>query len=256
MAETRTSVVNKPAWVDLSTPDPAAAREFYGQLFGWKVEVNPDPQYGGYGMAQHEGHDVAGIGPKQPGDQSPAAWSVYIGTADAEGLAKKIEAAGGKIVAPPFDVGDQGRMAVFQDPTGAFISAWQPAAMGEFHHGGPSQYGWAELNARGIDAALPFYREVFGWTDESMPMGEGGPPYFTFSLGGDQVAGGMEMNPMVPAEVPSYWMPYFIVADLDATFKTAIGAGGTELVAPSDFPGGRFAILQDPQGAAFGLMSA
>lgn len=251
MAETRTSVENRPAWVDLATPDAAAAREFYGRLFGWQIEVSPDPQYGGYGIAKVDGHDVAGIGPQM--NPGPPAWTVYIGTTDAEGLGAKITAAGGTVVAPAFDVGDQGRMAVFQDPVGAFISAWQPSEMGEFHHGGPNQYGWAELNARGIEKAVPFYHEVFGWTDEVAPMGDG-PEYHQFHLGDDSIAGGMEMNPMVPAEVPSYWMPYFNVEDVDTTFKAALDAGAQELVAPSDYPGGRFAIVQDPQGAAFGLM--
>src|SRR5438309_5040817 len=126
MAETRTSIANKPAWVDLSTSDPAAAHAFYSKLFGWDIEVSTDPQYGGNAMAKSGGHDVAGIGPKQSAE-APSAWSVYIGTTDAEELTKKVQTAGGSVIAPPFDVGDQGRMAVFQDPAGAFISAWQPA---------------------------------------------------------------------------------------------------------------------------------
>src|SRR5436853_6251242 len=103
MTETKASVENKPAWVDLSSSDPAAARDFYSNLFGWDIEVAPDPQYGGYGMAKVGGQDVAGIGPKQA-PEAPSAWNVYFGTRDAEALAKKIEAAGGKVVAPAFDV--------------------------------------------------------------------------------------------------------------------------------------------------------
>jgi predicted enzyme related to lactoylglutathione lyase len=64
----------------------------------------------------------------------------------------------------------------------------------------------------------------------------------------------MEMNAMVPAEVPSYWMVYFNVADVDAASSKATAAGARELLAPQDFPGGRFAILTDPQGASFGLL--
>ena len=72
MAQVATSVINKPAWVDLSTTDPAAARGFYSTVFGWDIEVNQDPQYGGYALARSNGQDVAGIGGTQSPDQ-PAA---------------------------------------------------------------------------------------------------------------------------------------------------------------------------------------
>ncbi len=114
MAQAKTAVANKPLWADLSSPDAEASRKFYSTVFGWKIEVNPDPQYGGYGMAKVADKQVAGIGPKMSPD-APTAWSIYIGTDDIDGLAKKVEAAGGKVVAPPFDVGDQGRMGAFQD---------------------------------------------------------------------------------------------------------------------------------------------
>jgi len=253
MAEARAVVANKPAWVDLSSSDAAASRDFYGNLFGWQIDVSPDPQYGGYGVARVDGKDVAGIGPKQSAE-APTAWSVYIGTSDAEDVAGKVEAAGGKVIAPPFEVGDQGRMAVFQDPSGAFISAWQPKAMAGFQTSAPNTFGWAELSARGIDKAIPFYSAVFGWTAKTSEMGEGAPPYTEFQLGGQSIAGGMEMNPMAPAEVPSYWTVYCAVEDVDASFAQATGAGAREMLAPQDFPGGRFAILTDPQGAVFGLL--
>src|SRR5437667_2325959 len=249
MAEAKTAVANKPIWVDLSSQDAAGSRDFYSKLFGWKVDVNPDPQYGGYALAKIGGKDVAGIGPQQtPG--APTAWMLYIGTTDADELAKKVRSAGGTVVAPAFDVGEQGRMAVFQDPTGAFISAWQATQMRGFQVDAPNAYGWAELNARGVDQAIPFYKQAFGWTAKTSEMGEGQPPYTEFEVDGERIAGGMEMNPMVPAEVPSYWMVYFNVADVDDAFRKATGAGAREMLAPQDFPGGRLAILTDPQGAA------
>jgi predicted enzyme related to lactoylglutathione lyase len=253
MVDAVASVLNKPAWVDLSSSDPAASREFYSKLFGWQVEVNPDPQYGGYAMAKVGGKDVAGIGPKMM-PEAPTAWMVYIGTDDADALSAKVKAAGGTVIAPPMEVADQGRIAVFQDPSGAFIAAWQPIAMGGFGTGGPNTFGWAELNARGIEKAVPFYAAVFGWASKTSPMGEGQPPYTEFLLAGESLAGGTEMNPMVPAQVPSYWMVYFNVADVDASFRKAVGDGAQEMLAPMDFPGGRFAILADPQGATFGLL--
>lgn len=254
MAETMAPTVTKPIWIDLASSDPAASREFYAKLFGWQVEVNPDPQYGGYTVAKIGGKDVAGIGPKMM-PEAPTAWSVYIWTPNAEELAKKVQAAGGNVIAPPMQVGEQGKMAVFQDPSGAFISVWQPAMMeGGLTDGQPGSFGWAELNSRGLEKAVAFYAAVFGWTSKTSPMGEGQPPYTEFWSGDKSIAGGMEMNPMVPAQVPSYWMVYFAVADVDASYRKAIGAGAQEMLAPQDFPGGRFAILGDPQGATFGLL--
>ena len=253
MAETMAPSVNKPAWVDLSSADPAGSREFYARVLGWNVEVNPDPQYGGYALARVGGKDVAGIGPKMM-PEAPTVWTIYIGTRDVDGLQGKVQAAGGKVIAPPMEVGTQGKMAVFQDPSGAFIAAWQPNEMAGFVPGTPGGYGWSELNSRGLDAALPFYHSVFGWGHKTSPMGEGQPPYTEFLLGDESIAGGMEMNPMVPAQVPSYWMVYFEVGDVDASFKKALDSGAKEMVSPVDFPGGRFAILTDPQGAIFGLL--
>src|ERR1700737_2637342 len=84
-------------------------------------------------------------------------------------------------------------------------------------------------------------------------MGPDAPPYTEFQLGGESIAGGQEMQPMVPAQVPSYWLVYFAVNDVDKSFKTATQAGARETVAPMDFPGGRFAILSAARGAAWGL---
>jgi predicted enzyme related to lactoylglutathione lyase len=253
MPTTTTAITNKPAWVDLATSDAAAARDFYSRLFGWDLEVSDDPQYGGYATAKLGEKSVAGIGPKQ-GEDAPTAWSLYIGTEDADALAKKVESAGGKVIAPPFDVGDQGRMAVFADPSGAVISAWQPAGMSQFVSGVLNAYGWAELNARGLEPAVAFYEEVFGWTHSTSPFGEG-QEYTQFEHDGESIAGALEMSPMIPAGTSSYWMLYFTVDNVDAAYQKALEHGGHEMVAPQDFPGGRFAIVSDPQGAAFGLLN-
>ncbi len=253
MVDAVAAVLNKPAWVDLASSDPQASRAFYCKVFGWQVEVNPDPQYGGYALARLGGKDVAGIGPKMM-PEAPTAWTIYIGTDNAEALAGKVQAAGGKVIAPPMAVGDQGTMAVFQDPAGAYIAAWQPNAMPGFGTDMTNSFGWAELSARGLARALPFYTAVFGWGSRQSEMGEGQPPYTEFLRNGESIAGAMEMNPMAPAGMPSYWLAYFEVGDVDASYKTALEAGGTEMLAPMDFPGGRFAVVSDPQGAVFGLL--
>ena len=253
MTQMAVATSHKPIWVDLATQDANASREFYGKLFGWQIDVNPDPQYGGYGRALVDGQDVAGIGPAQSPDQ-PSAWSFYVGTEDSAETARQVEAAGGKVIAPTFDVGDQGRMAVFQDPVGAFISVWEPTKMGGFQKQDASNaFSWAELNARGRDDALPFYQQVFGWGVKRSEV-PNSPDYVEFQVDGESVAGAAELNPQTPAGMPNYWLVYFGVDDVDGAFDKAIGLGATEMVAPLDFPGGRFAIVTDPQGAFFGLL--
>ena len=122
---------------------------------------------------------------------------------------------------------------MFQDPAGAFISAWQGTRMGGFQTNSPNSFAWAELNARGVDKALPFYTKVFGWTVKKSPMGDGQPEYNEFQIDGDSVAGAWEMNAMVPAEVPSFWQVYFGVDDVDAAHRKALelGAHGAERAA-------------------------
>ncbi len=252
MTQMAVATSHKPIWIDLSTQDAEAARAFYSKLFGWQIDVNPDPQYGGYGRAQIDGQDVAGIGPAQQADQ-PSAWSFYAGTEDASESARRAEAAGGKVIAPTFDVGDQGKMAVFQDPTGAFVSVWQPTGMAGFQRQGTNAFAWAELNARGRDSALPFYEQVFGWSLRRSEMPGGAPEYVEFQVDGESIAGANELDPSM-AGAPNHWLVYFGADDVDGAFDKAVGLGAQEIVRPQDFPGGRFAIVADPQGAAFGLL--
>jgi predicted enzyme related to lactoylglutathione lyase len=185
---------------------------------------------------------------------APPAWNLYIGADDIAALAEQVTAAGGTVVMAPFPVGDQGTMAVFQDPTGAFISAWQGTRMGGFQTSGEGAFAWAELNTRGIDQATTFYETVFGWTHDTMPSGGGAPDYTTFYTDGERVAGAMPMDAAMPPNIPSYWMPYFAASDVDAAFDKATSLGAHEMVAPTDFPQGRFAIVSDPEGAMFGLL--
>ena len=252
MTDVATATLNRPAWIDLAAKDAAAERLFYVRLFDWDIEVNPDPQYGGYAIARIDGDDVAGIGPAMSPGQ-PTAWSLYIGSDDLDGLSKRITDAGGTVVMAPFDVGDQGRMAAYQDPSGAFISAWHGTRMGGFQTQGPNSFGWAEVNAHGVEKVVPFYQQVFGWAPKT--SGSGRDAYTEFLIDGESTLGATEMRPAFPASVPSHWLIYFTVDDVDAAHKKAIEAGASELVAPMDFSFGRMSIVSDPEGAVFGLLT-
>ena len=106
-----------PSWVDLSSPDLAGAKAFYGALFGWEA-TEGSPESGGYCMFQKGGKNVAGLGPVMDPGQPPS-WMTYVSVRDADATVAKVNAAGGTVVVAPMDVLDVGRMAVFIDPTGS-----------------------------------------------------------------------------------------------------------------------------------------
>src|SRR6476620_2425642 len=86
-------------WVDVNTPDTAAARTFYGGLFGWEIEEGP-AEAGGYCMCMYKGETVAGIGPQpQPG---PSFWTTYVSTTSADDTVAKVGPAGGTVFMEPF----------------------------------------------------------------------------------------------------------------------------------------------------------
>jgi hypothetical protein len=115
-----------PCWVDLAAKDIDASASFYEGLLGWRaVEMPNSAEMGGYRRATYEGDDVAGLMPQmQPGQ--PQMWNTYISVEDAEATAAKVSELGGAVLAPPMDVMDLGKMAVFTDPTGAVLGVWQP----------------------------------------------------------------------------------------------------------------------------------
>lgn len=243
-----------PNWVDLGTPDLPTATAFYTGLFGWTATISEDPEYGSYTIFNKDGVPVAGAGTLVNPDQ-PTAWSTYIATDDADATATQVEAAGGKVLISPFDVGVQGRMAAFLDPGGAPFSVWQPMAMrGAELFDAPGAMTWNELTTRDVAGSTAFYRAVFGWTAREQPMGD--DPYLVWELDGQMLGGLMPMvGDLWPADLPPHWMVYFAVTDCDAAAGRTAELGGAVSVPPTDIPFGRFAVLNDPQGAVFSILA-
>jgi uncharacterized protein len=232
--------------------DPEGARAFYRAVFGWEF-TDLGPEAGGYTMCTLRGRDVAGLGPTQ-GEGMPPAWSTYVSVEDADTTAKAVESAGGSALAPPFDVFDSGRMAVFADSTGAAISVWQPKE----HHGAglvnePGAFCWNELHTRDVEGAKNFYQTVFSWDGVTQDMG--GMAYTEFKLDGKSIAGMIAMGDEYPAEVPAHWLVYFAVEDTDATVAKVTSLGGAVVSPPMDSPAGRFAVLRDAPGALFAVIT-
>jgi predicted enzyme related to lactoylglutathione lyase len=243
-----------PSWIDLTSPEVEKSAQFYERLFGWQSE-DLGEQAGHYTMFRQNGKMVAAVGPQmQPG--MPVTWATYIATDNARDTARKVKEAGGKVLAEPFDVMDQGSMGVFADPTGAVFSVWQAGAMkGAELANTPVSFTWNELATRDMDAARAFYTRVFPWTAKINDV-PGGGTYVEWQLNGKSIAGGMPMGSTFPPQVPPHWLVYFMVANTDDTVKRAQELGGKVMMPAMEIPQGRFAVLADPFGATFAVLQA
>jgi hypothetical protein len=245
------------SWPELATTDQPAAVAFYRALFGWDVNEQPIGPADMYSMFQMRGKPVAAGYTMRADERSmglPPHWNSYVTVANVDESANKAASLGGKVLAPPFDVMDAGRMAVVQDPTGAVFQIWQAKrSIGAMILNEPGALTWTELNTRDTKAAEAFYTGLFGWgVKHSAPSTQ--MDYTEFSVNGQPSIGMMPMNEHMPAHVPSYWMPYFQVADADAAAAKVNELGGRVMVPPQDIPNtGRFAIVSDPQGAMFAV---
>lgn len=157
-----------PCWLDLGSPDPAAAAAFYGAVFGWTFQAL-GPEAGGYGFLQADGRTVAAVGAlTEEGAQS--AWTTYFRTPDAEATARAVRAAGGEVRVEPFDVMQAGRMAQLTDPQGARFAVWQSGTtIGLDAVSTDNALVWAELHTPDQEAGAAFYATVFGWRSEKFP---------------------------------------------------------------------------------------
>jgi uncharacterized protein len=235
------------SWVDLTTDDAPAAKDFYGELFGWEYEDNEVPGGGTYTMCKVEGDYVAAI----PGstDQAPPHWNSYVTVASADETAAKAKELGGSLFMEPFDVMEAGRMALIQDPTGAAFCVWEPRdAIGAQRVNEPGSLTWNELHTPDPAKAVEFYAGLFGWSDEEMETGEGNPSY-TIIRNGERTNGGI-MD--AQQGEPPNWVPYFVVESRDDAVAKIKELSGRELF-QTDMEMGKIAIAADPQGAPFAV---
>jgi hypothetical protein len=243
--------VGKFNWVDLTTTDREAAKEFYTGLFGWTGDDQPAGESQVYTMFSKDGKQVAGGGEAPPEQPMPPAWTPYITVDDVDTTAGRVEGSGGVTLMPPLDVMDAGRMAIFSDPTGAPVAVWQDGnATGAELFDAPGSITWVELGTGDIATATKFYKDVFGWGSEVGPMGSGGE-YTVFKLGEDNVAGAYDKTGVLPDEVPPHWLVYFAVDDIEATVSKAKDLGGNAIDIMEVADVGRFSVITDPQGAVF-----
>ena len=234
------------SWADCSSSDGKAGTQFYAELMGWEVMDIPTAPGMSYSMFMQEGCAVAGLSGMPPGFERAPLWNNYVTVENVEAMVPKIEAGGGSIIEPPVQMGDEGHMLVLRDPGGAELALWQPLnTIGAGLVNTPGALCWNQLYTREPEAVKAFYSALLGWdfqedeTGSFMILNKG-------RMNGNMITISEEMGDM-----PSMWLPYFSVADIEAAAERVKALGGAVHMGPFDVGGGigRFLLFTDPQGA-------
>jgi predicted enzyme related to lactoylglutathione lyase len=255
MAEVSSHDRGQFCWIDLVAHDKKAAMGWYAEIFGWEprdLDTRGGPPYA---MFHLRGKVVAGVG--QMSDEMKAAgvppmWNSYVSVDDAAAIEARARDLGAKVVVPAMSVLEAGRLAFFEDPTGASFAVWQAGEhQGASLLGEPGALCWSELATRDVPAAEAFYAGLFGWEYVKAPTD--GVSYLTIRSGGRDAGGIIGMDTQWEG-IPPHWAVYFGAADVNATVERIQAAGGKVHVPPTDIQVGVFSVVSDPQGGTFSVI--
>lgn len=241
-------------WVDFVARDMMAAVNFYSDLFDWRVETQNTGDSYPYAMCFKNGYVVAGImemRDEMRENGMPPTWNSYVSVNDVVEVTELAQDLGGTIVTPPMRVGDEW-LAGIQDPTGGILGLWQPGS----HHGAtlvnrPDSFCWNDLNTHNAGTAMRFFRELFGWGFEEDTQSKG--TYYVIQNGDRGNGGLLEMTKKWDS-MPTHWMVYFDVADIDRACARLESLGGKVHQGPFKTPTGEMSVVADPRGASFYLI--
>ena len=241
-----TSSVGAPCWVDTFQPDPRAAMDFYGPLFGWSFD-DPAPMPsgldGGYFAARLRGRLVAGIAQAPP--LSPPGWLTHVRVDDVGQALTRAEQAGGRRLGS-LGAGSDSSIAVLADATGVpFCLRQAGGSDGVELANEPNSWAMSSLHTTDVQRAQAFYGAMFDWQLEPVPDAA-----FSLWRRSGRVVGVVSATDVA---VPPHWSVNFSVSDADAIARHAVALGGSILMAPMDTPGFRSAVIRDPQGGVIAV---
>jgi len=243
-------IPGKFVWHNLVTSDGEAARQFYGELFGWEFDVRDD---GRYSVITFRGRNLGGILDASKDGNAPKRghWLSAMSVASLDASLTAVEEAGGKQLEAPIDVSGVGRVVTVEDADGALLHLLFS------DHGDPPDveppvhtWLWHELLANHADRALEFYESAFGYRAEPLKKNPSSE-YRVLWSSGDARAGILQ-NPF--EKTRSAWIPYVRVDDPAALAERVTELGGSVVIAPRpDVRDGTLALVLDPSGAPLAL---
>ena len=236
-------------WRELLVKNQAKASAFYSSVFGWKA-VTTDMGGGyRYTLLKNGEKDVGGLDAPPADRDVPSNWLTYITVDDVDAVAARGPSLGGSVLMAPYDVPTIGRVAIVADPQGGKFAAVQSLTPGATDTTPQTHsFCWSVIVAKNVDAVVPFYTSLFGWTPSPMGDEEG---HVLFSRGEEMVASTMQSRDDTK---PAQWINYVAVENLDASAKKAQAAGAQLVMGPVAVPQqGSYVVVADPTGALVAL---
>lgn len=245
----------KLVWADLVTPDPEAARRFYGQLFGWTF-ASVGSGEGAYSLAHIDDIAIAGIVHRTEGtaERSRSRWIPFISTRDVRAAERTVSNAGGRTLVSRRTIAARGTLAVFADPEGAVFGTLDSTS------GDPGDYLsevgdwiWGQLLSRDAEKAAAFYTNLAGYVP--VEAGSSAPSRSLLLTRDSYARASILQIPPGHEELRPDWLLYVRVADVGMASAKAERLGGRILLAaqPTLYQG-RVAVIADPSGAPVGLL--
>lgn len=241
-------------WFDLATEDPAAARAFYGAVFGWTFRPIPNAP-ASYTMIEHEGVKIGGIfrHARPAGASVGSRWLALISVENPAKTAEYVTQHGGKVLLAPVTVAGRGTHAVFRDSQGAVFGVL--AASGGDPPDDPVTDGevfWVDLFTPDPAQAAAFYAGLANYEVSESETSAGRKRWVLSAE--DFARAGIVRLP--PGKSGPGWLPYILVDDVPATLEKVRRAGGKVVVEPrQDLLDGNLAVIADPSGGAVGVIN-
>ncbi len=239
-------------WADLVTDDVAAARRFYGQLFGWTFRG-----VGTYTIAANEERPLGGMFQRtRPADRPQARprWFGYISVPSVQRAERAVTRAGGHVLSAPRKLPERGEEALFADPEGAVFGVIKSSSGDpQDFLAEPGDWIWIQLLSRDARKAADFYRTVGGYEVVENASSGRLSDYVLASEGYARAT--VRAIPHADSKVQPSWLLFVRVKSAAESVAKAKQLGGQVLIEPqANLLSGRVAVIADPTGAAIGLL--
>ena len=237
-------------WRDLMTKDLDVAKQFYGELFGWRFE-NARRGDRPYVIARRDSGPVAGLVDVSAMPEAGAQWLSFMAVEDVDKSVAFVRAENGTVLVEPREL-PMARAAVITDPQGA------PLGLAQMRRGVPDpeqptphHFFWQEYLAGDADQALTFYKRLAGYDSVILESRLNVDYHVLRSTRGR--AGLFRLPPNVVGVQPN-WLPYVLVSDPAALAARVPSLGGRVVVAAApERRNGSLAVIADPGGAVLAL---